>query len=53
MHQHIEVSLANENVAFTYFQLTFDKTQHKTGSIITLIDSGGITRTVMFSFIAE
>jgi hypothetical protein len=36
-----------------YFHLKLDKTQNKTGGVVSLLDSGGATRTVVFSFTAE
>jgi hypothetical protein len=48
-----EVNLDNDNVALNYFHLKLYKTQNKTGGVINVIDSGGITRIVVFSFTAE
>jgi hypothetical protein len=40
-------------ITFTYFNLKLDETQNKTDGIISLLDRGVITQTVLFSFIAE
>jgi hypothetical protein len=48
-----QVNLANENAALIYFHLKLDKTQTKAGGAISLIESGGITRNVVFSSIAK
>jgi hypothetical protein len=48
-----QVNFAHGNTVSAHCNLNLDQTSNKTGDVISLIDSGAITRTVTFSRIAE